>query len=195
LYYIITPSRISSTISRKRGLTLIEIVVVVSILGVILSISVSSLKNFIRPSTIDVAEKLKATLIYCHNTAIIHNQAVILQIDIENNKYFAHRIVRSETGISEKKIIEINLSSSGRLIDVVDLRGIKYDTGIVKIPFTYNGVSEDFSIHLGDEYKIKKSVLNYRYNGKVIIKEGNFSRKAKGSEFNDSRNPEDENSL
>ncbi len=183
------------TISRRRGLTLIEIVVVVSILGIILSISISSLKNFIRPSTVDVAEKLKATLIYCHNTAIIHNQAVILQIDIENNKYFAHRIIRSETGISEKKIIEIKLSSSGRLIDVVDLRGITYDTGIVKIPFTYNGVSEDFSIHLGDEYKIKKSVLNYRYNGKVIIKEGNFSRKARGGEFNDNRNPEDENSL
>jgi general secretion pathway protein H len=182
------------TISIRRGLTLIEIVVVVSILGIILTISISSLKNFIRPSAVDVADKLKATLIYCHNTAIIHNQAVILQLDIENNKYIAHRIVRSETGISEKKIIEINLSSSGRLIDVVDLRGIKYDTGIVKIPFTYNGVSEDFSIHLGDEVKIKKSVLNYRYNGKVIIKEGEFSRKARGGEFNN-RNQEDESSL
>ena len=183
------------SISRRRGLTLVEIAVVVSIMGVLLSVSITSISSFIRPSATDVSEKLKAAIIYCHKSAIIHNQAVILQLDIDNNQYFAHRIVRSETGISEKKIMEVKLSSSGKLIDIVDIRGIKYDTGVVKIPFTYNGVSEDFSIHLGDEYRIKKSVLNYRYNGKVIVKDGNFTRTAKGNENGNNKLNDEESSL
>jgi general secretion pathway protein H len=181
--------------SPRKGLTLVEIVVVVSIMGLLLSISITSVSNFIRPSTTDVSEKLKAAIIYCHKSAIIHNQAVILQLDIDKNQYIAHRIVRTETGITEKKILEVKLSSSGRLIDVVDLRGILYDSGVVKIPFTYSGVSEDYSIHLGDEYRVKKSVLNYRYNGKVVVRDGNFSRKASGNDFGNSKGSDEDSSL
>lgn len=169
----------------RRGLTLVEIAVVVMIIGSLLAFSITSISGFLRPGVADVSEKLKAALIYSQKAAIIHNQAVVFHIDIDNNRYYANRIIRNESGISEKKILDVSLKTSGRIIDVVDIRGVKFDSGLVKIPFTYTGVSEDYSIHLGNEYTIKKTVLNYRYNGKVVIKEGSVVRKAKGNSVGD----------
>jgi len=175
----------------KRGLTLVEIAVVVMIIGSLLAFSITSVSSFLRPGVADVSEKLKAALIYSQKAAIIHNQAVVFYVDIDNNRYYASRIIRNESGISEKKIIDVSLKSSGRIIDLVDLRGVKFDSGVVKIPFTYTGVSEDYSIHLGNEYTIKKTVINYRYNGKVVIKEGSVVRKAKGNSIGDRIEGED----
>lgn len=169
----------------RRGLTLIEIAVVVMIMGTLLAFSITSISSFLKPGVSDVSEKLKAALVYCQKSAIIHNQAVIFQIDIDNNRYSAVRIVRNDSGVSEKKILDVSLKNSGRIIDVVDIRGVKIDSGIVKIPFTYTGVSEDYSIHVGNEYTVLKTVLNYRYNGKVVIKEGSVVRKAKGNSMGD----------
>ncbi|MCE9500580.1 MAG: type II secretion system GspH family protein, partial [Leptospira sp.] len=73
----------------RRGLTLVEIGVSIMVIGVLMAMVASSLSNFIRPSSTDVSEKIKSALVFCYETAILNNQTVILDIDIEEDKYTA----------------------------------------------------------------------------------------------------------
>jgi general secretion pathway protein H len=133
--------------------------------------------SLMRPSVSGTVEKFQQALNYCYQNAIIHNQVVEMHLDIEKGNYTAYRIVRTEEGIKPKKILTADLPSNSKIINIFDLRGVKYETGIVKIPYTYTGVAEDYSIHFGDEYGIKKTLLVYRYNGKTVIKNGDVTRK------------------
>ena len=42
--------------------------------------------------------------------------------------------------------------------------------GHLVIPFTHDGVSGDYIIHIGEDANISKSILLYRYNGKICYK-------------------------
>lgn len=165
----------------RRGFTLVEIIVVISMIGFIMAMVVDSLRNFVRPSNADVADRMKAALIYAHRSAIIHNLTVVFEIDIEKETYTVYKLIREESGIKKKKILGTTLPSYSKVLDVMDLRGIKHDSGIINIPFTHDGVSEDYSIHLGDEYGVKRSVILFRYGGKVVVKNGAVSRIAGGA--------------
>ncbi len=163
----------------RRGMTLVETVVVVMIISILVVYISTALLSFIRPSPSDTVDKFKETLKYCYRLAMIHNQAVILKVNLDENKYSAYRVIRSEEGIEEKKFLEIGLPSNARIKKIIDLRGVNYDTGIVNIPFTYTGVAEDFSFHFGNDSQVVRSVILYKYNGKVIVKPGEVSRVAK----------------
>ncbi len=165
--------------STRKGLTLIETVVVIFIIGILMSYTISSLRSVIRPSVSDTVEKFRQGIVYCYRSAMLHNQAVLLKIDLEKQKYSAYRIVRSEDGITEKKILESSLTSNSYIREIVDIRGVVFDKGELVIPFTYTGVSEDYSFHFGDDSGTQKSLLMYRYNGKIIVREGEITRKAR----------------
>ncbi|MCE9500537.1 MAG: hypothetical protein K8R21_08575, partial [Leptospira sp.] len=51
-----------------------------------------------------------------------------------------------------------------------------YETGHLRIPFTYNGTTEDYNIHIGDDSTIRKTILLYKYRGKVGVKNGEVNR-------------------
>lgn len=160
-------------------MTLVETVVVVMILSILVVYISTALMGFIRPSPSDTVDKFRETLKYCYRMAMIHNQAVILKVDIDEKRYSAFRVTRSDEGIEEKKFLEIGLPSNSRIREIIDIRGVKYESGIVNIPFTYTGVSEDFTFHFGDDSTTVRTVLLYRYNGKVIVKPGEVTRIAK----------------
>ncbi|MDX1957483.1 MAG: prepilin-type N-terminal cleavage/methylation domain-containing protein [Leptospiraceae bacterium] len=161
----------------KKGITLVEMVVVVMLVGILATITISSLMNFIRPSVGGTVEKFQQALKYCYQNAIIQNLVVEMHIDIEKQRYTVFRIMRTDEGLKPRKIMEVALPSNSKIIAVYDLRGLKYDTGIIKIPYTYTGVSEDYTIQFGEGSVVKKSVLVYRYNGKSTIKNGEVVRK------------------
>ncbi len=161
----------------RKGLTLVELAVVISIIGILMTMVISSLANLIRPSVADTSEKLKAAILFCYQTAILNNQTVILDLDIEEDKYTAYKINRKEEGLEEQKILESGkLPSYSSIVNVTDLRGVKYETGHLRIPFTHNGTSGDYNIHIGDEVKIKKTILVYKYRGKLSLKDGEVNR-------------------
>jgi general secretion pathway protein H len=163
----------------KKGLTLVEMVVVVSIIGFLLAIVGASIKGFIRPSSKSISEKLKASLVYSYRAALVSNCTVVFDIDMELDKYTAYKIIRDEVGVKEKKILEGKLPKNNRVVDIVDLRGVKFENMKVRIPFTHSGISADYNIHIGeDSTNIDKTILLYRYNGKVIVKNGEVNRTA-----------------
>jgi prepilin-type N-terminal cleavage/methylation domain-containing protein len=162
----------------KSGLTLVEMTVVVAIVSILLVIVGGSLVSFIRPSSSSIADKIKAGLIQSFRTAQISNCTVIFEVDMENNSYRAFKVLRDDTGVKEKKIIQGKLPSNNRIVDITDIRGIKFENIKLRIPFTHNGVSEDYNIHIGsDSTSINKTILLHRYNGRVFIKNGEVNRK------------------
>ena len=169
----------------RSGKTLIEIIVVISILGLLMALMVSSISGLVRPSSKDTSDKMKAGLYYAYQTAIISNQTVLFDIDMEKNKYTASKLVRSDEGLKEKKVLEVFLPSNNRVVNVTDLRGVKYETGHLIIPFTHDGVAGDYNIHLGEDANtISKSVLLYRYNGKIVVKNGDVNRSSGAGQDN-----------
>lgn len=177
----------------RRWLTLVEIIVVVGVIGVVMGFAISTLKGMIRPSATGAAEKFQKALQFCYKNAIIHNSAVMLRVDLENNTYTAFRLVRTESGLVEKKILAAKLSNFSRIMDIEDIRGIKQESGIVNIPFTYTGISEDYNIHFGNEDEIVKTVINFRYNGRTLVRDGEVHRTVeenneKNSVFEDEKN-------
>lgn len=161
----------------RKGLTLVELAVVISIIGLLMSMVISSLANLIRQSVADTSEKLKSAIQFCYETAILNNQTVILEIDIEEDKYTAYKLNRKEEGVEEKKILESGkLPSYSSIVDITDLRGMKYESGKLRIPFTHNGTAGDYNIHIGDETKIRKTILVYKYRGKIVLKDGEVNR-------------------
>lgn len=174
----------------RKGLTLVEIAVVVFIMGILMSYVISSLKNIFRPSVADTVEKFRQSIVFCYQSALLHNQAVLLKVNLDDQKYTAYRVVRSEDGITEKKIIASSFTSNSHVREIVDIRGVVHERGEIVIPFTYTGVSEDYSFHFGDDSGTQKTLLLYRYNGKITIKDGEVTRKArndstKKSDFDD----------
>ncbi len=163
----------------KKGLTLVELVVVVMILAILFTFVSVSLMNLIRPSVATTVDKFKETLIYCYKTAMIHNEAVLLKINLDERKYAAFRVTRNEEGIKERKILEAGFPSHSKIREIIDIRGIRYEAGEIIVPFTYTGVAEDYTFHFGDDSNTERSVLLYRYNGKVVVKPGEVTRVAK----------------
>lgn len=178
----------------KSGLTLIEMTVVVAIVSILLVIVGSSLVSFIRPSSTTIADKVKAGLVFAYRSAQISNCTVMFEIDMENNTYKAFKILRDESGVKEKKILQGKLPTNNRVVDVTDIRGIKFENIKLRIPFTHNGVSEDYNIHIGsDSTSINKTVLLHRYNGKVFIKNGEVNRKITVNQAKETSEIKDDN--
>jgi general secretion pathway protein H len=169
--------KILSKNNTRRGLTLVEMVVVVMLIGILMTLTITSLMNFVRPSVAGTVEKFQQALNYAYQNAIIHNLAVEMQLDFDKQTYSVVRIVRTDDGIKPKKIMEVSLPYNSKLIAIYDLRGVKYDSGMVKIPYTYTGVADDFTIQFGEGSKVKKTVIVFRYNGKSMIKNGELIRK------------------
>lgn len=160
----------------RRGLTLVEIVVVLTILGMLMTITAVSISNFIRPPPKDITENIKAALRYAYQTAILNNQTVLFVLDKEQNKYLVIKLDRTDSGLEEKVLIESVLPSNLQIIKVMDLRGIVYESEKIKIPFNRNGVSENFDIHLGEEGNVLYTLMVYKFNGKVEVFPGEKSR-------------------
>lgn len=161
-------------------MTLVELVVVVTIIGFLMTITISATLSFIRPSTDDIVEKFRSAMYFAYQTAVINSHTVIVDIDLDKKTYSISRVTRSDDGLSEKKIMDVSLPLYNHIKKIVDLRGMTYEKGIVKIPFTQAGIAEDYSVQFGDEYRVNWTVFIHRYNGKIYTKQGEHARTSGG---------------
>ena len=176
----------------RRGLTLIEMVVVVAILGLLMSFTINSLMNFIMPPARDVADKFKAALFYCYQTAILNNSTVIMEIDIDKAEYIGYKLVRGDAGIEKKKVLKSSFPFNNKILSISDIRGIKIESGIFTVPFTHFGVSEDYNFHVGSDTAINRTIQLFKYNGRIEVKPGEDDRTSgAGTDSKGSESPSD----
>ncbi len=171
----------------KKGLTLVEMVVVMMILGILFTMTAISISNFLKPPPKETTDNIKSALMYAYQTAILNNQTVMFVLYKTENKYSVVKIDRTDEGLVEKKLLESVLPSNLTVADVMDLRGIKYESEKVEIPFNRDGISENYDIHLGQDGNIVYTIMVYKFNGRIDVVSGEKSR---AEELNYDKNDE-----
>ncbi|MDV6237003.1 prepilin-type N-terminal cleavage/methylation domain-containing protein [Leptospira ellisii] len=157
----------------RKGFTLIEFIIVTAILAGLITILGNTAKDFLVPSSSDAAQTLKQAAEFCYRKSILTNTTMVLELDIDNDTYTVKKILRDEGGLKEEPVFKPKkLPYNSEIIDITDIRGFRYTKGIVKIPYTYLGISADYSVHLGNDPSIYQTVVVYRYGGKAAVLEG-----------------------
>ncbi|WP_409035612.1 type II secretion system protein [Leptospira kanakyensis] len=154
----------------RDGLTLIEIAVVISILGLIMVIVGGTLRNLIIPSTEDIAVKLQESFKFGYNKAQLTNQAVLFQYEFEKREYQFFLLKREEGGLEEEPILKkVTLPFYSKIVSVRDLGGKPKTEGKIRIVFTPQGTTTDLLLYIGSDSEIKRTIQIYRYGGKIKI--------------------------
>lgn len=159
----------------RGGLTLIEIAVVISILGLIMVIVGGTLRNLIIPSTEDLAVKLQESFKFGYNKAQLTNQSVLFQYDFEKREYQFFLLKREEGGLEEEAILKkVTLPFYSKIVSVRDLGGKPKSEGKIRIVFTPQGTTTDLFLYVGSDTEIKRTIQIYRYGGKIKIHKTEF---------------------
>ncbi|WP_246834898.1 prepilin-type N-terminal cleavage/methylation domain-containing protein [Leptospira levettii] len=159
----------------RDGLTLIEIVVVISILGLLMVIVGGSLRNLIIPSTEDISVKLQESFKFGYNKAQLTNQSVLFVYDFEKREYQFFLLKREEGGLEEEPILKkTTLPFYSKIVSVRDLGGKPRNEGKIRIVFTPQGTTTDLFLNIGSDTEIKRTIQIYRYGGKIKIHKMEF---------------------
>lgn len=75
--------------SRQKGFTLIEVMIVVAIVVTLSVMGAGLLKNTFRSKSRELSWRMASTIKYLYNSAITENQTVRLVLDFESNSYWA----------------------------------------------------------------------------------------------------------
>lgn len=152
---------------------MIELIIVTAVIGFLFTITAVSLKNFFAPTAQDTAETILATLKFGYNNALLNNKTVFFNLDFDKQEYFLTRIERDDEGIREERISGIKkLPFNNKIYTAVDFSGKKISEETLKIPYTHDGTSIDYTLLVGEIEEIKKSIQIFRYGGRIVIANG-----------------------
>ncbi len=159
---------------RFRGLTIVEMAIVLFIMSLMLIIVFSLVRTFsVFKTTQDEAEILKDMYMFAKRSAIKSGQIVYMDINIDENKYIIYRKERKEE-LKDQILVERNLFFTNKIIYLKLHSGKKIDYGKVTIYFYPQGFNDEVSIYLGSGNHIKKTIIFPRYGRYSIIKSGVF---------------------
>ncbi|WCL47938.1 pilus assembly FimT family protein [Leptospira sp. GIMC2001] len=152
----------------RHGMTTIELIVVIALIGFLFTVTAVSLKNFIIPSSKDVSQAIEGSIKFAYNHALLNHKTVIFEIDLDNQVYKLIRIERDDEGLREEQVTKPKkLPFNNKIISIVDFSGKITTSGIIRIPYSHDGTGVDYTLLMGEENTIKKSIQVYRYGGKV----------------------------
>lgn len=157
----------------RRGITSIELIVVTAVIAFLFTITAVSIRNFFLPSSQDISQTVQGSLIFAYNHALLNHKTVIFQLDFEKQEYRVFRVERDEDGLREEPITKlVKLPFNNNIFEAVDLSGKKRSEGILRISYTHDGTGEDYTLLMGSQGNVKKSIQVFRYGGRVKLENG-----------------------
>ncbi|MFN3603340.1 MAG: Tfp pilus assembly protein FimT/FimU [Leptonema sp. (in: bacteria)] len=159
---------------KRRGLTIIEMAIVLLILSILMGIIFSLVRNFsIFKTTQGETETLKDMYSFAKRSAIKSGQILFMEFDLNENKYRLYRKERTASEIKNKILVEKNLFYTNRIV-AIKVFSKRIDNGLVTVAFYPYGYNDEIAIFMGSGNNIKKTVLYPKYGKYAIIKNGEF---------------------
>ena len=160
-----------------NGLTLIEMSVVLFVLTILTYLFSSFLSNLsIFKSTEDEAQLLKKSIQFCTQTAILSNEVIYLELNLDEESYRAYRMERSGDGVKEEEIIHTrSLSGFHSIVAVTVSGGGRVNEKKITIPFAPDGVTQEVAVYMGPDPVVNYTILIRKYGTRVDIEEGEAS--------------------
>ncbi|MDZ4726732.1 MAG: prepilin-type N-terminal cleavage/methylation domain-containing protein [Leptospira sp.] len=167
--------RLAKRKSVRSGLTLVELVIVIFIVGFLMVFVGGILRNLVVPTTEDVSAKLSEAFKFGADKAQLTNQTVVFRYNFETAEYQFFSLKREEDGIVEESILKkTKLPFYSKIVKTRDFSGKVTYQGEVKILFSPQGNTTDLFLYLGTDSEIKKTMQLFRYSGKIKIYPGEF---------------------
>ena len=160
--------------STAGGFTLIEVSVVILVISILLYVFSSLLSNIsILKSSEDEADLLRKNILFCNKTAILSNEVIYLELNLDDESYRSYRMEREEGVVTEEEIVQPRSLSSFHSIIAVSINGgSKVTEKMITIPFTPDGISQELAIYMGPEPEISYTILIHKYGSKAEIVKG-----------------------
>lgn len=163
--------------SFRRGLTLVETMMVIFLLGLmvaILSPAILSLQVF--QSTAEAADTMRANLVFARNRAIQTNEPVHVLIDLDNSEYSMVQYRRGRSASEPEDIRRpVNLTGNRRIIAIGLPTGVEILEGRYRLIFLPDGSSEEVAIYLGaGQAQIHSTLHQSKYLGETKIHDGKY---------------------
>ena len=96
----------SGNIKRKKGYTLVELILVIALVGIVLSISLPSFQIILKTAEKKELMEFKRDLNFARNSAVMENAVYSIEIDIVENQYFITKDkVKTRNTIKNKKFV------------------------------------------------------------------------------------------
>jgi prepilin-type N-terminal cleavage/methylation domain-containing protein len=156
---------------RRRGFTLLEILIVITIVTIVIGIGLPRFQSIFDVQIKSAIRKLIGTVRFTFYEAAMRKGYYRLVYDIDRQAYYVRRLaitgefMEEGTGMVRDEILPPGIYFK----DVVTPHGAKEDKGQPFTQFFPNGFAERTAIHLMDEYGAEYTLVIQPLTGRVEV--------------------------
>jgi general secretion pathway protein H len=158
----------------RKGFTLLELTLVIFLVGLILSLAMPRLGNFLFQTDLrSVARSLKSAVYTLRSKSISSNTYTILHVDLDNNLFYGTQgnLIREPdtTPESTPVVSPIKLPEGIRFLDASNINSPKKKFGTLSSIFNPKGVFEETVLHVADRDENVMTVIINAYTGSFML--------------------------
>ncbi len=158
----------------RNGFTLLELALVMFLIGLVLSISMPRLGNFLFQTDLkSVARSLKSTVYLMRSKSISSNTHTILHFDLDQNLYWgtsAARTKQDSDAPEEAPIVSrVHLPSGIRFLDASNIISGKKTFGVLASAFNPKGMFEETVLHMADRDENVMTIIINAFTASFMI--------------------------
>ena len=159
----------------RKGFTLLELALVLFLIGLVLSISMPRVGNFLFQSDLkSVARYLKSVVYLMRAKSISTNSYTTLHFDLDRNIYWGTGIDKTKKSIDEGNegtsiVSRVNLPEGIRFMDALNINSEKKTLGVLTSTFNPKGMFEETILHLADADQNVMTIIINAFTGSFMI--------------------------
>jgi prepilin-type N-terminal cleavage/methylation domain-containing protein len=158
----------------RKGFTLLELALVMFLIGLVLSISMPRLGNFIFHTDLkSISRSLKSVVYVMRSKSISTNTYTILHFDLDQNLYWGTAAAKtkqpSDTPEETPVVSPVKLPPGIRFVDAGNINSVKKTFGVLSSAFNPKGMFEETVLHMADRDENVMTIIINAFTGSFMI--------------------------